>query len=200
MVFSGIAEAFVPVLLYECGAALVSMAAGGILGASGRSVLLNLCAIPAAALLYRKEYRKREGGSAGGLLFACILGAAGNRFFTQLFDALRLAEAFSDAAQEALLSGENVFLFLGPGLLAPVGEELIFRGLCYGRLRNRMGVLPAALLCALLFAAVHGNVIQALYAFPMGLAACLLTEKNGLKSAVAFHLSANLCTLLIGMI
>lgn len=41
-------------------------------------------------------------------------------------------------------------------LLAPVFEELIFRGLFYGSLRARLGVWPAILVSALVFAVAHG--------------------------------------------
>src|SRR5262249_45088953 len=39
---------------------------------------------------------------------------------------------------------------------APILEELIFRGLLYGTLRTRLGVWPAAVGSALIFALPHG--------------------------------------------
>lgn len=49
-------------------------------------------------------------------------------------------------------------VFLG-GLLVPLGEELLFRGIGYGSLR-RFGVVVATIVSALLFALAHGlNVV-----------------------------------------
>ena len=44
------------------------------------------------------------------------------------------------------------------GLLAPLAEEIIFRGLLYGWLRRFWRVIPAAVVSALVFGAVHGMV------------------------------------------
>jgi membrane protease YdiL (CAAX protease family) len=41
-------------------------------------------------------------------------------------------------------------------LLAPIFEEVIFRGLLYGSLRARLGVWPAVVLSAAVFALAHG--------------------------------------------
>lgn len=48
-----------------------------------------------------------------------------------------------------------VALLLGAGVLAPVVEELLFRGLVYAWLRQRLSVWPAALLAALPHALLH---------------------------------------------
>jgi membrane protease YdiL (CAAX protease family) len=44
-------------------------------------------------------------------------------------------------------------------LLAPVVEEIIFRGLLFGALAPRLGVVAGALITALLFGAVHGDLV-----------------------------------------
>ena len=44
-------------------------------------------------------------------------------------------------------------------LLAPVVEEITFRGLLLGALAPRLGVLASALLTAVLFGAVHGDLV-----------------------------------------
>jgi len=41
-------------------------------------------------------------------------------------------------------------------VLAPVFEEIIFRGLLYGSLRARFGVAPSIIVSALIFAVAHG--------------------------------------------
>ncbi len=66
-------------------------------------------------------------------------------------------------------------------VVAPVAEELLFRGLLFGALAPRIGVLAAALVSAVLFGAAHGDPIL----FPT-LAAL------GFVSAIAYAATGNL--------
>ncbi|HEV3086383.1 MAG TPA: CPBP family intramembrane glutamic endopeptidase [Candidatus Elarobacter sp.] len=50
-------------------------------------------------------------------------------------------------------------LILSSVALAPIVEEMIFRGLLFGALAPRLGVLPGAAVSALFFGAVHGDVV-----------------------------------------
>lgn len=57
-------------------------------------------------------------------------------------------------------------LFLGMVLLAPVGEELIFRGILYGRLSTTgLGKAGAVLVCAVVFGLLHVRYGMLLVAF-----------------------------------
>jgi uncharacterized protein len=74
---------------------------------------------------------------------------------------------------------------------APVVEEIFFRGLLYRALRNRLSILPAALIAGFVFGAVHG-VAYPLNTLPprmvFGVIACLLYERTGsLFPAMALH-------------
>ncbi len=87
---------------------------------------------------------------------------------------------------------------LGPGLLVPLTEELIFRGLLYGRMRTRLQMKQAVLLSALLFAFYHGNPVQILYAFPMALLLAILYERGeSLIYPILFHMGANLTAIFL---
>ncbi len=54
------------------------------------------------------------------------------------------------------------------GLLAPVAEELVFRGLLYGWLAGRWGNLVAFVLSSLAFAAAHTEPLHILMVLPLG--------------------------------
>lgn len=76
-------------------------------------------------------------------------------------------------------------------VVAPVGEELFFRGFFFGALRNWRGTWPAALITGLTFGAVHygsapvGQIVP-LAVFGVGL--CLLYDRTGsLYPSVALH-------------
>ena len=71
------------------------------------------------------------------------------------------------------------------GVLVPVAEELFFRGLIYGWLRHRSGVVAAALVSAVFFAVPHGIfwLIPALTL--LGLLLVFVYEKSGSLWAAA---------------
>lgn len=54
------------------------------------------------------------------------------------------------------------------GLLAPIAEELVFRGLLYGWLAGRWSNLVAFLLSSLAFAAAHTEPLHILMVLPLG--------------------------------
>jgi membrane protease YdiL (CAAX protease family) len=69
-------------------------------------------------------------------------------------------EHFSVAAKTPSLTIASIVLtVLTLVVLAPVVEEMVFRGLIFGALAPRIGVLAAALLSALLFGLVHGDQV-----------------------------------------
>jgi membrane protease YdiL (CAAX protease family) len=74
---------------------------------------------------------------------------------------------------------------------APIVEEIFFRGLLYRALRNRLTVIPAALLGGFVFGAIHGTTYP-LDTLPprvvFGVVACLLYERTGsLYPSIALH-------------
>ena len=77
-------------------------------------------------------------------------------------------------------------------LLAPLGEEFIFRGLLYKKLAG-YGAKTYILCSALLFALYHVNLYQVFYAFALGLVLAWLTYASGnIRASVALHLLVNL--------
>lgn len=85
-------------------------------------------------------------------------------------------------------------LFLGAVLIAPVAEELLFRGLLI-RLFRPFGDASAILLSALLFALAHGSLFQMPYAFVAGLfLAFAATASGGILYPLLFHVFYNLLT------
>ncbi|MBK5093487.1 MAG: CPBP family intramembrane metalloprotease [Actinobacteria bacterium] len=63
-------------------------------------------------------------------------------------------------------------------VLAPVCEEIFFRGYLYPALRNRMNMQPAMILNSMIFAAVHFELIGFLPRLVLAYGLCYLYEKN----------------------
>lgn len=78
------------------------------------------------------------------------------------------------------------------GLFAPFCEEIACRGVFYRGYQKSWGAFRAMLLSAFLFALIHMNMNQAVYAFAMGIMAVLLVEATGsLWASVFYHALIN---------
>lgn len=81
---------------------------------------------------------------------------------------------------------------LGTVILAPIGEELLFRKLLGDRLR-RWGDQVAILISATFFALFHGNFFQFFYAFLLGLILGYLYTRTGkIRYSIGLHAIVNL--------
>lgn len=82
------------------------------------------------------------------------------------------------------------FFFIA--VCAPLGEELVFRGVAYRGYKRSGNICQAAVFSALLFAMGHMNFNQAAYAFVLGIVLVLLVEVTGsLWASVIFHMIFN---------
>lgn len=78
------------------------------------------------------------------------------------------------------------------GILSPVVEEAVFRGLIYNRMKRCFQPKIALACSALIFGAYHGNLVQALYGTILGLLIAYTYERYGSFAApVIFHAIAN---------
>ena len=157
--------------------------------ASARVALIGIICIPLLLWWYRQD-RKNEIGVLRAV--ACFLaGAALSCLSAYIMEKTGMYERFSNITQESYQASAPVWLILGPGLLAPLCEELTYRGLFFRRIMKLISVPAAAVLTSLLFAAGHGNIIQFLYALPMSLLLCAVGRDN-LINPLMMHLGANL--------
>lgn len=100
-------------------------------------------------------------------------------------------------AQEALTSGSLWIQVFASVLAAPVLEELLMRGVLYQRMRDVMSVKAAILFSAALFGALHGNLVQGVYAFLMGIYFAWLMERfQSVWVPVMGHMAANFTIIL----
>lgn len=102
-------------------------------------------------------------------------------------------------ASPSLSVTETVLLFVLAALIAPVVEELFFRGLIYRYLRGRWRVLRAVLVSSALFAAAHFIVPLIPVLFGLGVVLALITHRyRSLYPAVVVHgLNNGLAVLLV---
>lgn len=124
-----------------------------------------------------------------------ILAAALAMGLNGLLNMLELYK-YSPAYQEVAEIQGDIPLWLGIlsyGILAPLGEETVFRGVVYGQLKKVSSVPAAIILSGLAFGLFHGNLVQAVYATAIGIVLALVYELYGsILFPMLFHCIANL--------
>lgn len=87
------------------------------------------------------------------------------------------------------------------GLVSPMVEEIVFRGITYSRIKRFYGIPKAILFSALLFGGFHGNLPQFVYGSIMGGIITVCYEHMGCFAApVIMHMSANIFTFLLSVL
>jgi uncharacterized protein len=126
--------------------------------------------------------------SAFGWIFAALVAyLVLASIYTVLVDppSEQLPNGLEDADQNVLLAVATGMLLI---VVAPVAEEVFFRGFLYQAFRNSFGVLPGALLSALIFGAIHLEFFKLVQLAILGVILALLFEKTrSLWSPIILH-------------
>lgn len=145
----------------------------------------------------------------GDQLIAAAAGILAASVFLNLFLAGVGAVHSDAAAADASAQAGRVSLPLGIliyGVLSPLAEETVFRGitlqrlylLCHEKKSGKTAFLLAAGLSSLLFGIYHGSFVQGLYAAAMGFLFCLFLALGGnLFRVIVLHGGANVMTLFL---
>jgi len=77
-------------------------------------------------------------------------------------------------------------------IIAPLVEELLFRGYLFGKLRQRAGLIASLALVSLCFAVLHGQLNVGIDTFALSIVLCLLREYTGsIWAGVLLHATKN---------
>ena len=102
-----------------------------------------------------------------------------------------------EATSSMVMTGSTVMMILATVIMAPVIEEIIFRGLAYTRMKKGMPTAVAVLLSSALFGVAHGQWVWMLYAFAFGLVLVWVFERSkSLLANMLLHFSYNGCAML----
>lgn len=129
-----------------------------------------------------------------------LAGALAALFFNVLFSFLQItgsSQSYAEVAdrQFALPLWMGLILY---GVISPIAEEVVFRGIVYNGLCRYFGQVVAITGSALFFGMYHGNMVQALYGFIMGLLMAVFYMRYGsFIVPVVFHSAANICIYVI---
>lgn len=94
-------------------------------------------------------------------------------------------------------SNNIAITLLSTGILGPIIEELMFRGIIYNELKSKYSNMKSILITTIFFAIIHINIIQILYALIIGFILVFVYEKyNNIKAPIILHMASNITTTL----
>ena len=103
-------------------------------------------------------------------------------------------DSYEDLAQNFDLSTASpVLMILAVCIVGPIAEELVFRGMIFGKLRRAFSFWPAAIISGIMFGVFHMNMIQGVYAFVVGIVLGFICEKShSIYPSMLFHILFNI--------
>lgn len=131
-----------------------------------------------------------------------IVAALGLQFgLTMLLTLLGLSQSGDyQAVAESQFGGNLILGLICYGLVTPFAEECMFRGILYNALKRFLNKKLSWVLSSFLFGAYHGNVVQGVYGFIMGLLMAYGYEYFGsFKVPVVLHMLANIIAYLLSV-
>ena len=109
-------------------------------------------------------------------------------------------ETFNESAN-TIYNGNIFVQIIATSVCAPLVEELLFRGVLYKRMRTRLKVVPSMLISSAIFGIIHGNLVQFIYAFLIGMILSFVYEKfKNIWAPIILHAGANLLSVLLTML
>ena len=133
---------------------------------------------------------------AVGYGYIVLFGAAGCVAATCLAAMAQLAfyyDAQYQQTAEVLYTAGLPMQLLVLGVVVPVAEEMMFRGILFKRFRERQGFWYSAVCSSVFFAFMHTSTTQTIYALLLGLMLSYLYEKfRTIKAPVILHIVMNM--------
>lgn len=148
---------------------------------------------------FRKRPKKYWSGFSMQILFALIFLGFGLQYITSLFSYVvshispSILVDYNSSINSAGYNSITIMLAVYTIILAPIGEELAFRGLTYRFARKALPFWGANILQAALFGIMHLNLFQGIYAFFLGLfLGWICHTGRGVRYAIFLHIIFNL--------
>jgi len=127
-----------------------------------------------------------------GLIVYLILSSVLMLVLTKIFPWININQVQDVGFNNLSQRYEFILAFVTLVVIAPVAEELLFRGYLFGKLKKYVPVWVAILATSLVFGAVHGQWALAIDTFALSAILCLLRQTTGsLWPSILLHMTKN---------
>ena len=91
-----------------------------------------------------------------------------------------------------------VVQIVSSGIVGPILEEMLFRGIIYNRLKEFNKPMASIIITSILFGVFHTDVLNAIYAFGVSFILIFLYEKyKSIKAPIIMHIALNITIILM---
>lgn len=101
--------------------------------------------------------------------------------------------SYSETSKAISSNNSSVLGVIAMVLIIPIFEEILFRGLIFNELKKHLNIIVAIVLQGTIFAVSHGNMLQGIYTFIMGVVLAIVYDKTqSIIAPILFHMTYNL--------
>jgi len=134
----------------------------------------------------------------------CVMGVLAfsgwNTWLEHSFDIESMQESIK-LLQESKDPLTVILMAVAAVIVAPITEEVVFRGYLYAAAKRFCGPVGAILFSSLVFAAAHGNVVALAPLFLLAVLLCLIYEFTGsIWASIAVHFCFNAATVTLQLL
>lgn len=134
-----------------------------------------------------------------------VMGLAVQFFVSYVMELLPIPEALLNAyvqASSPILENQNLFLqIVALAVVAPITEEIIFRGFILSRFKKAMPTSLAVVLSSVLFGLVHLQLLWVIYAALIGILLAIIAEQEkSIGASILLHMAINFSALFVELI
>jgi len=168
------------------------------------ALICDLTVLPLLVFLYFRQMKGKRRPALSSFKIADYLLVAGLAVFANFtvsyfitgFDILKYFPDYQVIMEG--ISGPIILQIITVGIVAPIAEEFLMRGVVLNRLLGYIRVRPALFMQAALFGILHLNLLQGMYAGVLGLLMGYIYIKYGsLLMTILFHITMNTLSIVI---
>lgn len=106
---------------------------------------------------------------------------------------MQIFSSYNEVAKTISSGTGTIYSLVSVVILIPICEEIIFRGVIFGYLKKRYNLVVSLIIQSLVFAFMHGNIVQGIYTFILGLVLGIIyIYTNSLYGSMLMHIIYNL--------
>lgn len=153
-------------------------------------IAMTLAMVPITIYLYKKNYQKENKVDYKKIPLMIIIGISISLFYNMLTIELQTTKTIIDM---------NLFIIIiYTSILGPVFEEILFRYTALNKTKKMYKEKYAILLNCIIFALLHTNIINIIYAFILGLILSFIyTKHKNIIYPIIIHISANFISIFL---
>lgn len=163
------------------------------------TLISDLAILPVYAFLYIRQIKGQRRAAISSFKIAdyvlvAALAVAADFAITYVLVSFDLVKYFPDyqTLMSGIMNSSLILQVVAIGIVAPIVEEFLMRGVILNRLLGYMRVIPALLIQAAMFGILHMNLLQGVYAGVLGLLMGYIYIKYGsLLMTILFHITLN---------